>query len=83
MADKPEPSIKDYLFAWGTDAEPPIASMVEAAVGHGDVYPGRKPITDDPWPFTVENCAYAAYTQGYWTRDEELLFCPGCGLDGT
>lgn len=77
-----EPTIRDYLFAWGLDPTNAKGLTIDIWVGHlwrGD----RKPITDDPWPFTPENCGYARWHCGWWTSDNTQLFCPGCGLDGT
>lgn len=76
MAGNPAPTQADYEAAWASDAFYP-------AKGHLDLLPWRKPVTDDPWPFTPENCGFAAYTQGHWTRDGMLLICAGCGLDCT
>lgn len=81
MAGNPAPTQADYNFAWSADPDYP-------AVGHiddfGPLYaPWRKPITDAPWPFTVENCGYAGYRQGHWTPDGTQLYCIGCGLDMT
>lgn len=86
MAGNPDPTLKDYLFAWGADPDHPCGCTVELSVGHhGFVHvpSWRKPISDEPWPFTPENCGYGGYTAGEWTRDGKLLFCIGCGLDET
>lgn len=83
------PTLADYLFAWsnGEITNPrdhaSCTREFEVQQGHWGVFPGRKPVTDDPWPFTPDNCAYAGYNQGEWTRDGQHLVCIGCGLDCT
>lgn len=83
LRSKANGAVKQYLFDITGQEHYLDGLTTEIAFGHWGVANGRKPITDDPWPYTVETCAFSKYTHWYWTRQEDLLFCPGCGLDGT
>lgn len=52
-------------------------------MGYGHHNPYKRPVIEGDWPYTVDTCELAEFTQGWWDRNGTVLFCSGCGLDCT